>query len=91
MLQQCLAEALDEACRQNVLEAHHQKRYYDCCSGTVTLKPGDIVLLKTDSYTGRQNTMDKWSNEHYTILHQLGPDILTYKIEADGGSTHIVN
>ena len=29
MLQQHLSEALDEARRQNVLEAHRQKRYYD--------------------------------------------------------------
>ena len=29
MLQQHLSEALDEAHRQNVLEAHRQKRYYD--------------------------------------------------------------
>ena len=29
MLQQCLAEALDEACHPNVFKAHHQKRYYN--------------------------------------------------------------
>ena len=29
MLQQHLSEALNEAHRQNVLEAHWQKRYYD--------------------------------------------------------------
>ena len=54
MLQQHLSQALDEAHRQNVLEAHRQKRYYDHHSGTVVLKPGDVVLLKTDSYMGRR-------------------------------------
>ena len=66
MLQQCLSEALDEACRQNALEAHRQKRYYDQCSGTVVLKPGDIVLLKMDGYMGRRKTKerlwDDWFN-----------------------------
>ena len=90
-LQQHLSEALNEVHRQNVLEAHQQKRYYDCHSSTVVLKPGDIVLLKTDSYTGRRKTKNKWSYENYTVLHQLGPDILTYEIQAEGGSTHIVH
>ena len=90
MLQQHLSEALNEARRQNVLEAHQQKQYYDHCSGTVVLKPGDIVLLKADSYMGRRKTKNKWSYENYTVLCQLGPGILTYEIQAKGGSTHIV-
>ena len=91
MLQQHLSKALNEACRQNVLEAHQRKQYYDRRFGTVVLKPGDIVLLKMDSYTGRRKTKNKWSYENYTVLHQLGPDIPTYKIQAEGGSTHIVH
>ena len=55
------------------------------------LKPGNIVLLKTDSYMGRRKTNTKWSYENYTVLHQLGLDISTYKIQAEGGSTRIVN
>ena len=90
-LQQHLSEALNEARRQNVLEARRQKRYYDCRSGTVVLKPGDVVLLKTDSYTGRRKTKNKWSYENYTVLHQLGPDILTYEIQAESRSTRIAH
>ena len=55
------------------------------------LKPGDIVLLKMDSYTGRRKTKNKWSYKNYTVLCQIGLDILTYKIQAEGGSTHIVH
>ena len=91
MLQQCLSEALNEACRQNVLEARRQKQYYDQRSGTVVLKPGDVVLLKMDSYTGRRKTKNKWSYENYMVLHQLGLDILTYEIQAEGGLTCIVH
>ena len=90
-LQQHLSEALNEARRQNVLKAHQQKQYYDHGSGTVMLKPGDVVLLKMDSYMGRRKTKNKWSYENYTVLHQLGPDILTYEIQAEGGSTRIVH
>ena len=57
----------------------------------MVLKPGDIVLLKMDSYTGRKKTKNKWSYENYTVLHQLGLDILTYEIQAEGGSTCIVH
>ena len=55
------------------------------------LKPGDVVLLKTDSYTGRRKTKNKWSYENYTVLRQIGPDILTYEIQAEGGLTCIVH
>ena len=91
MLQQHLSEVLNEACRQNVLEAHQQKQYYDWHSSTVVLKPGDVVLLKMDSHTGRRKTKNKWSYKNYMVLHQLGPDILTYKIQAKGGLTCIVH
>ena len=60
MLQQHLSEVPNEMHRQNVLEAHQQKQYYDQCSGTVVLKPGDVVLLKMDSYMGRRKTKNKW-------------------------------
>ena len=91
MLQQHLSEALNEVCRQNVLEACQQKRYYDHHSGTVVMKPGDVVLLKMDSYMGRRKTKNKWSYENYMVLHQLSPDIPTYEIQAEGGLTHIVH
>ena len=57
----------------------------------MVLKPGDVVLLKTDSYTGRRKTKNKWSYENYTVLCQIGLDILTYEIQAEGGSTRIVH
>ena len=57
----------------------------------MVLKPGDIVLLKTDSYTGRRKTKNKWSYENYTVLHHLGPDIPTYEIQAEGGLTSFVH
>ena len=57
----------------------------------MVLKPGDVVLLEMDSYTGRRKTKNKWSYENYTVLHQLGPDILTYEIQAEGGLTQIVH
>ena len=57
----------------------------------MVLKPGDVVLLKMDSYTGRRKTKNKWSYENCTVLHKLGLDILTYEIQAEGGSTRIVH
>ena len=55
------------------------------------LKPGDVVLLKMDSYTGRRKTKNKWSYKNYTVLRQIGLDIPTYEIQAEGGSTRIVH
>ena len=40
---------------------------------------------------GRRKTKNKWSYENYTVLCQIGLDILTYEIQAEGGSTRIVH
>ena len=40
---------------------------------------------------GRRKTKNKWSYENYMVLCQLGLDILTYEIQAEGESTHIVH
>ena len=40
---------------------------------------------------GRRKMKNKWSYKNYTVLHQLGLDIPTYKIQAEGGSTRIVH
>ena len=40
---------------------------------------------------GRRKTKNKWSYENYTVLCQLGQDIPTYEIQAEGGSTCIVH
>ena len=40
---------------------------------------------------GRRKTKNKWSYENYTVLCQLGLDILTYEIQAEGGLTRIVH
>ena len=40
---------------------------------------------------GRRKTKNKWSYENYTVLHQLGLDIPTYEIQAEGRSTCIVH
>ena len=57
----------------------------------MVLKPGHVVLLKMECYTGRRKTKNKWSYENYMVLRQLGPDILTYEIQAEGGLTCIVH
>ena len=45
---------------------------------------GMLFFLKMDSYTGRRKTKNKWSYENYMVLHQLGPDILTYRDTGQG-------
>ena len=91
-LQQHLSEALNEACADKMyLKLIDKNDIMTAAPVAVMLKPGDIVLLKMDSYMGRRKTKNKWSYENYMVLHQLGPDIPTYKIQAEGGSSHIVH
>ena len=58
-LQQHLSEALNEVHRQNVLEAHRQKRYYDCRSGTVVLKTRGRCPLEDRQLHGKKKDQEQ--------------------------------
>ena len=48
-----LRTALQEAQAQSTAEAQRQKWYYDWKIGTMNLKPGDLVLVKADTFKGK--------------------------------------
>ena len=58
-----LRSALREAQVQLTTEAHRQKRYYDRKVGTVNLKPGNLVLVKADTWKGKRKIKDTWDEE----------------------------
>ena len=53
-LQDCLWEACKEAQDQSTVEAWWQKWYYDRWINIISLEPGDLVLVKADSYQGKR-------------------------------------
>ena len=58
-----LRRGLQEAKAQSTAEACQQKLYYNRKIGAVILKPGDLVLVKADTWKGKRNIKDMWEGE----------------------------
>ena len=50
----CFKEAYTKAHLQTNNEANRQKQYYDRATSTVQLVPGNVVLLKSDTFQGER-------------------------------------
>ena len=57
-VQRCFKEAYTEAQLQTNCEAEKQKHYYDRATSTAQLVPGDVVLMKNDTYQGKWKVKD---------------------------------
>ena len=60
-VRRCFKEAYAEAHLQMNCEAEKQKWYHDRTMSTVQLVLGDVVLMKSDAYQGKQKVKDWWS------------------------------
>ena len=59
-MQKRLKEAFAVARHLTSQEAAKQWRYYDCKAGAVALQPGDVVMVRTDGFVGKQKVKDQW-------------------------------
>ena len=75
-----LRTALWEAQAQSTTEACQQKWYYDRKIGTVNLKPGNLVLVKADTWKGKRKIKDRWEEDTWEMVHQIVADITSYKV-----------
>ena len=74
-----LRTALQEAQAQSTAEACQQKQYYDRKIGTVNLKPGNLVLVKADTWKGKRKIKDRWEEETWEVVHQIRADVPSYE------------
>ena len=72
-----LRTTMQEAQAQSTAEACWQKWYYDRKIGAVSLKPGDLVLVKADAYKGKRKIKDRWEEDTWEVVHQIATDILS--------------
>ena len=56
------------------------KWYYDRKIGTVNLKPGNLVLVKADTFKGKRKIKDRWEEDIWEVVHQIMTDIPYYKV-----------
>ena len=78
-MQRRLKEAFTVARRLTSEDAAKQCRYYDRKAGAVVLQPGDIVMVHTDGFVGKQKVKDRWEDRGFIVESQL-EDWPVYKV-----------
>ena len=86
-----LRAALLEAQAQSMAEAQWQKRYYDQKIGTMDLKPGNLVLVKADTFKGKRKIKDRREGETWEVVHQIATDVPSYKVTDQCGQSRILH
>ena len=61
-------------------EVAKQCRYYDHKAGAVALQPGDVVMVHTDGFVGKQKVKDQWEDGGFITESQL-EDWPIYKVK----------
>ena len=79
-MQKRLKEAFAVARCLTSEEAAKQCHYYDHKAGAVALQPGDIVMVRTDGFVGKQKVKDQWEDGCFIIESQL-EDWPIYKVK----------
>ena len=86
-LQDHLREAFMEAQDQSMAEVQWQKQYYDGPFKTISLEPGDLVLVKVDLYQGKGKIKEWWEDMPYEVEHQVANDVPSYIVKDEWGQT----
>ena len=79
-MQKRLKEAFTVARHLTSEEVTRQCRYYDRKAGAVALQPGDIVMVRTDGFVGKQKVKDRWEDRGFIVESQL-EDWSVYKVK----------
>ena len=70
-MQKRLKEAFTVARCLTSEEVARQCRYYDRKAGAVALQPGDVVMVCTDGFVGKQKVKDHWEDGGFIVESQL--------------------
>ena len=79
-MQKRLKEAFTVARCLTSEEVARQCRYYDRKAGAVALQPGDVVMVCTDGFVGKQKVKDRWEDGGFIVKSQL-EDWPVYKVK----------
>ena len=79
-MQKRLKEAFTVARHLTSEEVARQCRYYDRKAGAVALQPGDVVMVRTDGFVGKQKVKDQWEDGGFIVESQL-EDWPVYKVK----------
>ena len=79
-MQKRLKEAFVVARRLTSEEVARQCHYYDRKAGAVALQPGEVVMVRTDGFVGKQKVKDQWEDGGFIVESQL-EDWPVYKVK----------
>ena len=79
-MQKRLKEAFAVARCLTSEEAAKQCHYYDHKAGAVALQPGDVVMVHTDGFVGKQKVKEQWEDGGFIVKSQL-EDWPIYKVK----------
>ena len=79
-MQKRLKEAFTVVRHLTSEEVARQCHYYDRKAGAVPLQPGDIVMVRTDGFVGKQKVKDHWEDGGFIVESQL-EDWPIYKVK----------
>ena len=79
-MQKRLKEAFTVARHLTSEEVARQCHYYDRKAGAVALQPGDVVMVCTDGFVGKQKVKDQWEDGGFIVESQL-EDWPVYKVK----------
>ena len=72
-------------------EACQQKWYYDWKIDTVNLKPGNLVLVKADTFKGKRKIKDRWEEDTWKVVCQITAGVPSYKVTEQHGRSCILH
>ena len=90
-VQERLRTTLWEAQAQLMAEACWQNQYYDRKIGAVDLKPGDLVLVKANTFKGKRKIRDRWEEDTWEVVHQISTDIPFYEVTNQYGRSCVLH
>ena len=72
-------------------EAQRQKQYCDWKIGAVGLKPGNLILVKADTFQGKRKIKDRWEDKPHKVVDQITTDIPSYEVKDQQGHSHTLH
>ena len=67
------------------------KQYYNQKLGAVNLKPGHLVLVKTDAFKGKRKIKYRWEEDTWEMVCQIATDVPSYKVTDQCGQSCILH
>ena len=74
-----------------MVEAQRQKQYYNLKIGAIGLEPGDLILVKADTFQGKRKIKDRWEDKPHEEAHQIMTDIPSYEVKDQHGHSCILH